>query len=196
MENLKLYNGVLKLSSFILTKTHNIEVIGYENINPDKNYLITSNHKTAIDPLFILYALNKKEIVHFMAKKEPFENKIAKWFLESVGAFPVDRENLDLKAVKQAVKYLKDNQFVAIFPEGTRNHENDSTIPFHNGAFKIAKMGKTEILPCALIIEKRNVKIIIGESFDPKTITKDQEDSILRDKTNTLIKENRGVYND
>ena len=55
-----------------------------------------------------------------MARDTLFKNKAFSFLLRQVGAFPVKRESSDTKAIKEALKRLKNQLPVVLFPEGTR----------------------------------------------------------------------------
>ena len=42
-----------------------------------------------------------------------------------MGAFPVDRDNIDINAIKTSLRLLKEGETIGIFPEGTRNKIDD-----------------------------------------------------------------------
>ena len=94
------------------------KVYGKNNF-PQGKALIVANHYTAIDPCYML-KFAKKDIF-FLAKKEAIENKRFGKFLISVGAIPIDRENNDVRAMMNAIKVLKEEKKLVVFPEGTRN---------------------------------------------------------------------------
>ena len=97
-----------------------IEINGKENIdleNKDR-LIICSNHISMWDPITLAVTYNRQ--VNFMAKKELFEIPVVGPIFYKVGAFPVERDKVDLKSVKQSLKILKEDKVLGIFPEGTR----------------------------------------------------------------------------
>ena len=81
-----------------------------------------------------------------MAKKELFKNKLIGGFLSKLGAFPIDREGNDLAAIKKALKILKNEKVLGIFPEGTRMKEVDYT-RIKSGIALIAQKTNSRVLP-------------------------------------------------
>ena len=184
--NLKFYNGVTKISGFVLEKGFHPTIIGAENIDPEKNYLFAGNHITWADPLLLVYALNQLPI-HFMSKQELFNNKLLAYFLKELGAFPIDRGNNDLKAVKMAINLLKEGYNVGIFPEGTRNKELGE---FKSGIPRIATIAKKEIVPFGISGDFKingNLTIKIGEPINFQGMKKDEQDKYLIEKIKQLI---------
>ncbi|WP_099203261.1 lysophospholipid acyltransferase family protein [Miniphocaeibacter massiliensis] len=123
-----------------------IEINGKENINlEDKGSLIIcSNHISMWDPLTL--AITYKRQINFMAKKELFELPIIGKIFYKVGAFPVERDKVDLKSVKQSLKILKEDKILGIFPEGTRVRELDIE-NVKEGVGLIANKSGSNILP-------------------------------------------------
>lgn len=117
-------------------------------IKPSGRLIICSNHIHLLDP--ILLAISTKRKISFLAKKELFENKLMSKILYNLGAIPVDRQGIDLKAIKSSVEVLKDDKILGIFPEGTRvkdvSHDN-----IKNGISYIALKGDSNILPVEII---------------------------------------------
>lgn len=113
---------------------------------PEKNLIICANHKSLLDP--ILLALASKREINFMAKKELYNNKFFGYILRKLYAFPVDRGNNDIDAVRQSIKVLKQDKLLGIFPEGTRVKDSEiSRENFKDGVALIATKTNSNILP-------------------------------------------------
>lgn len=91
--------------------------IGREHI-PDGPVIFAANHRSFLDP-FIAGTMVRRPI-YYVAKKELFEHRLQAWFLNSLGAFPVDRGNADQETMETAKAILARGDSVLIFPEGTR----------------------------------------------------------------------------
>lgn len=124
-----------------------LSVDGLENIDLNQHYVVCANHSNAQDP-FVLGGILPIE-VRFMGKKEIFKNKIVAAFVTALGVFPVDRDNNDLKAIKMALKILKDKGNLALFPEGTRN-KGVEPLPVKSGVALLAVKTKTPVLPITI----------------------------------------------
>lgn len=111
----KIAFGIMRFFFVIVFKFVRIDIP--EDI--DGSAIICSNHFSMWDPISIALSLDRP--VHFMAKKELFENKFVGKILSGLNAFPVDREKQsDMKSIRKAISILKDEEIVGIFPEGTR----------------------------------------------------------------------------
>ncbi len=94
------------------------KVYGAENLTEDGPLIVCANHISLVDPVFL--CLSIKQPVHFISKKEAFKVPIFGALLHALGAFPVDREGKDIKAIRTCMSVLKDGNTLGIFPEGTR----------------------------------------------------------------------------
>lgn len=121
-----------------------------------KGALIICDHVSYTDPVFHYVELRCKQWPRFMAKDDIMHG-FAGWFLGLHGAFPVSRDSADLSAVKRAVKYLKDGEIVAMFPEGTRRGKGNVELRMHAGAGLISRMGKVPIIP-STVHNAENIK--------------------------------------
>ena len=147
-------------------------VIGDENIPKSGAIILAGNHKGKIDAGTMVYGSFR--IVHMLAKKELFSNFISNWFFRSMGAIPVDRKNHDSKAKNAAIRVLKENRVLGIFPEGTTNKtigtENEvDLLPFKFGAVSFAYKTGASIVPFAICgkykIFKEKIIIIYGKPY-------------------------------
>lgn len=126
-----------------------VDAKGKQNIAPfghGQGALIICNHVSYSDPVFHYVELRPGQWPRFMAKDDIMKG-FPGWFLGMHGAFPVARDSADLSAVKRAVRYLKDGELVAMFPEGTRRGKGNVTLRMHAGAALIARMGKVPVVP-------------------------------------------------
>jgi 1-acyl-sn-glycerol-3-phosphate acyltransferase len=175
------------------------KVVGRENVPTEGPAVICSNHISLLDPPLVGSA--SKRPIHFMAKEELFHIPVLSYFLPKILAFPVKRGQSDMKAVKTAIKILKNNELFGIFPEGTRK-KADTSEEAEEGAVFIALKAKAPIIPVALIGPYRlfrPVRVIFGEPIDttPYTSGKISKEvvsevtRIMMDKIQFLIQQNR-----
>ena len=78
---------------------------------------MAANHVGWIDgPLL---AICSPRPVHALTKQEMFEGPLGSFLLRS-GQIPLDRFHVDVRAIRIALKALRESQAVGVFPEGTR----------------------------------------------------------------------------
>ena len=122
-----------------------MRIEGRENIPKGKNCVMMGNHQHIFDPLMLALCVPDREI-HFMGKKELWNNKILAWAFTKVHGFPVDRGNIDMAAIRTAMNVLKEGHTLGIFPEGTRA-KSTHMLPMLGGAFMLALRSKCDVVP-------------------------------------------------
>lgn len=158
-----MYQFISRLLDLILVKmAKSLYVIGKENIPKDNKYVVTCTHESYNEVIMLGMALVPNEI-HYMAKKELFNNKWFGQFLTSLNAFPVDRENPGPSTLKRPVNLLKEKKTVGIFPTGHRTSAEGA--PLKRGASTIAMLGKAPILPAAYVGPKKLHGLITGQAL-------------------------------
>ena len=121
-----------------------IEHLGLENIPRSGPLLIVANHNTYFDPFWI--AVRIRRATRFMAWDKIFTIPVAGTVFRWLGAFPVNLESPESRALKDAVRILRNGEALVIFPEGGRSPDGN-LLPFKEGAAHLAlKLGVT-ILP-------------------------------------------------
>ena len=122
------------------------KILGRENLPKDGSFILVSNHKGKVD-VFAIASLFKRKI-YFLAKKEWFNGKCKAKLFKWMGAIPVDRDNIDITSIKTCFATLKNGNVLVIFPEGTRNKDNEvPLLPIKGGASMIAFKSKTKVVP-------------------------------------------------
>lgn len=170
---------------------YNPKIIGAEKIPADGAVVIACNHKHVYDQCLTVMAT--KRVIHYMAKKEYFDGKLAPLF-RIVGCIPVDRARRDFSSAKSALAVLKKDGAVGIFPEGTRNKTDKFMLPLKDGAVAMAKKGEAYIVPCGLTgdycFRSKNLTIRYGEPFKVGNMTVAQAKEKLRSEIERLMLEN------
>ena len=124
-------------------------VFGRENVpSDDQFYIVASNHVSAVDPFLMCNAVGKP--LAYMAKKELFEGFWQALFMDFMGAFEVDREKLQVSTIKTALGVKNTKWKLALFPQGTRNPDNNMD-NVSKGFAGLAKTLKCPILPVGII---------------------------------------------
>ncbi|NLY66952.1 MAG: 1-acyl-sn-glycerol-3-phosphate acyltransferase [Tissierellia bacterium] len=175
------YKFARALLSIIFRIIYRIEVIGIENIPEKGRAILCSNHISMLDP--IILGISIKRPISFMAKKELFKNPFIAKLLTALAAFPVDRENSDLTAIRNSINVLKMEKILGMFPEGTRTKKMDLEFA-KPGVSLIAYKGKSPVIPVFIETDYRlfskisiNIgkPIIIDDLFENKPKTEDHK---------------------
>jgi len=167
-------------------------VEGLENIPKNGGVILAGNHTNNLDAAIMLYG--PKRIVHMMAKKELFKNKVFSWFFRSMACIPVNRSIHDKNAKAEAVKVLEKGCVLGIFPEGTVNRTNKELLDFKFGAVSFASKTDSYIVPFAITgkykLFRRSIKITYGKAYKVSEDL-DKENKILMNKVIKLKKEKK-----
>ena len=158
-----------------------------KNLPKKTGYVLTCNHYSNLDPIVLDLCLKKK--IRFIAKKELFNTKLKSWFMKKIGAFPVDRAKMDVSTFKFALKTLKEEKVLGVFPEGTRNKTGSLDLQeVKSGATVFAGKAEKTIVPAVLykktrlfrrnyllvgepiVLEAENVKKMTQEEIDNNTL--------------------------
>ena len=140
-----------------------IEIEGLENIPENEGVIIAPNHTSNFDPPLVVGFLPHS--LKIMGKAELFKNKLFAWVLTKVGAFPVNRGEADITAIKTAMRFLKANFPLLVFPHGTRIKYGEDA-PLKEGVVLIALKAKKNIVP-AYISGRFTFRSKITLSFGP-----------------------------
>lgn len=160
------YSFIKFLANIFLRILFRVKSFGVENIPSNGKFILCSNHANNLDPVFISMVIPRK--VSWMAKKELFKYKFIAYLGYKLTAFPVDRSQSDISAIKNALKVLKEDRVLGIFPEGTRvkNMDLESAKP---GVALLSIRSSSPIIP--VLIESSyklfsRINIYIGEPMD------------------------------
>lgn len=119
---LKKYDKTYQISRLMLTPLFKLAyhplVLNKENIPSSGPVILCGNHLHVWDQVPVICSTNRT--IHWMAKKEYFETKLA-WMYKITGCIPVDRQGNASISKNYAEEYLRAGEVVGLFPEGTRN---------------------------------------------------------------------------
>lgn len=123
-----------------------MHITGKEQL-PKEKFLFVCNHRGAMDPLVTMGVL-KKYNMGFVAKRELFSIPVISKLMHKRFCLSLNRGDVkdSAKTILRAGEIIKsDLASMGIYPEGTRNH-NEELLPFMHGAFKIAKKAECPIV--------------------------------------------------
>lgn len=121
------------LQGIVLRVLADWRVDGRENVPPMGPLIVVANHRSNFDPSLLSTSMPRR--IRFLAKREIFRHPVARWFLTSYGAHPLNRDAADVGAYRWALDQLARDKAIVLFPEGTRAR----------GAMKKAKTGVARI---------------------------------------------------
>lgn len=141
---------VLVLPIYFILKPHRF--YGPRKVK-DGAHVYIVNHYTLLDPAYP--AWTTWEGLHFLGKKEILSTPVLGFVAKKAKTIPVNRDGNDVRAILDALKCLKNNEKIVIFPEGTRNKTNEPLLPFKPGAAVLAIRAKAPIVPMVIYNKPR-----------------------------------------
>jgi 1-acyl-sn-glycerol-3-phosphate acyltransferase len=174
-KSIAVVRGVFKTILFIAGVK--ITVKGKENIPTDRAVLYVGNHRSYFD--ILVGYVTVPGLMGFVAKKEMEKIPLLSIWMKYANCLFLDRKNLKegLKTILKGIEQVKNGISVWIYPEGTRNRNQNPTdlLPFKEGSLKIAEKSGCPVIPVAMtgtaevfeqhlpFIRPSNVTIEFGE---------------------------------
>ena len=166
LETIKVVRSVFKVLLKLAGVT--VTVKGAENIPEDTAVLYVGNHRSYFDILAGYTTV--PTLLGFVAKKEMEKIPLLRTWMVNVNCLFLDRKNIKegLKMILQGIEKVKNGVSIWIFPEGTRNPNEDITelLPFKEGSLKIAEKSGCPVVPVAMtgtaeVLEKQGFSYTI-----------------------------------
>ena len=111
---------LLRLIGFtILVKVDHVE--GVENVPAQGPAILMINHINFVDPFVVLHSLPRNIVP--MAKVEVYDYPLVGIFPRIYGVIPVQREEIDRRAIQGAMEVLKAGEIILVAPEAHRGPE-------------------------------------------------------------------------
>jgi 1-acyl-sn-glycerol-3-phosphate acyltransferase len=120
---------------------------GVENIPDEGACIITPNHVTYADPIWITIPVRRR--IYYMAWDKPFEIPVLGFLMRAFGAFPLNLDSIDPSAHRSALDLLRRGCALVVFPEGGRA-KTDTPEPFKPGAFRLALKHGLPVVPVSI----------------------------------------------
>lgn len=120
-----------------------IEVIGSSKIPRTGALILAGNHASVLDPILIGTYVPRQ--VTFLAKEELFRPPLS-WYLRVMETEAIRRGSADVGAIRGALRVLKRQGTVILFPEGTRTRRGP-LLPGRSGLGKIVLASRATVVP-------------------------------------------------
>lgn len=131
---------------WVVRRRYDVRVHHPERFPRHGPVVVTANHIGIIDgPLMALFAPRP---VHALTKIEMFTGALGR-FLMVAGQVPLDRFRTDPRAVRIALRVLRDGGAVGVFPEGTRG--SGELERFQRGAAYLAMVTGALVVPLTFL---------------------------------------------
>jgi 1-acyl-sn-glycerol-3-phosphate acyltransferase len=134
------------LARWAIRRRYDVQLHHAERFPATGPVIVTANHIGIIDgPLMAIFGPRP---VHALTKIEMFKGPLG-LVLRFAGQVPVDRFNADPKAVRTALRVLREGHAVGVFPEGTRGAGDLES--FRTGAAYLALVTGAPVVPLTFI---------------------------------------------
>jgi 1-acyl-sn-glycerol-3-phosphate acyltransferase len=179
-----------KLIRFIFWLLSDTTTIGAENIPDQGACLLTINHLGIVDAPLVFTLFERNDATGLVGLSHQ-GNPFLRWLVNQMDGIWIDRENLDVKALKEARSYLKKGWLLGIAPEGTRS-DTHALIEAKPGVAFLADKMDGAIIPIGIAGTENSLKkmftfqrpkftAIVGEPFQlPQLDRQDRETSLQR----------------
>lgn len=129
-----------------------VRVFGLEAARRPGGWLLACSHVSHLDPFCIGSQLPRK--IDWMARIEFYRRRCTRVLLGAVGAFPVNRQGVPVRAIKAALRRLKAGEVVGVFPEGEIKSGQESVLrgaKIKRGVCLLAARANCPVLPCVIL---------------------------------------------
>ena len=183
ISSLRIVQGVFK---FILWEAGTkVTIIGEENVPKDTPVLYIGNHRSYFD---VVTAYSRcPDLTGFVAKDNLEKIPLLSNWMRRLYCLFLNRTDIrqGLKTILKGVEQMKAGISMCIYPEGTRNHQ-DELLPFKEGSLKMAEKTGAPIIPMAIChsddifenhmpwIRPANVILEYGKPIYPKDLSKEE----------------------
>lgn len=110
-------------AQLIFSVLFGIRAYGQRNVPRTGGVILASSHQSYLDPVIVGVGLERQ--IHIMARENLFRNGLFRRLIESLNAFPVERNSADLAAMHEAIRRLRAGSVLLLFPEGTRTRSGE-----------------------------------------------------------------------
>jgi 1-acyl-sn-glycerol-3-phosphate acyltransferase len=135
-----------------------VSVSGTENLDPDKEYVFISNHRSYLDTATLFRYTGKR--MGLVAKKEVLKAPVLGQGMSFVNVIAIDRSNPEKarRSMEKARQVMENGYSFGVFAEGTRGMPGE-LLPFKKGAFHLALQTGADIVPVAI----KNTDAMMGK---------------------------------
>ena len=147
---------------------------GRNRFPPSGPLLVVSNHFHWAEPG--LLALASPWDIEFLGARTAILHKWVGWFIRIYGPIPVEKEGINVEAMRRVLDLLRAGKIIGVFPEG-RTHLGHLSNAWPGAAF-LALKAKVPLLPVGVVgtwdapalwrsFRRAPVDIRVGEVFGP-----------------------------
>ncbi len=137
-------NLVDGLNRLLCYRYHRLNVVGLR-LPKSGPAIVVANHISGLDPLLLI--ASSRRPLRFLVAREQYQRFGLTWLLSAIGCIPVDRERKSERALRSALRALREGEVIAIFPHGKIHLDSEPPRQIKAGAVRLAQLAGASILP-------------------------------------------------
>jgi 1-acyl-sn-glycerol-3-phosphate acyltransferase len=210
------YSVVMILLRVGLRLIARVSVYGMEHLPKyPHSFVAVSNHVGRLDPAFVYYLLDRRDIIMMVAEKYK-EQTWSRLLAQAVDGIFVDRYHADLGAMREVLRRIEKGGVVTLAPEGTRSPTGELTQGWDGASYIAAKAGlpivpvgatgtrDKEVVERLKHFKRLEVTVKVGSSFTLPSLESRNRDQQLAGYTEEIMcriaaelpESYRGIYAD
>lgn len=180
----------------VLTRLARVEYCGAEHLPKEGGLLVTTNHMSRMDTLYLFINPQRTDITALVAdkyKKYPVFN----WVLETAHAIWLDRDKADFTAFRIAAEVLKSGVALGIAPEGTRSDIGE-LLEGKPGTVLLAQKSGVPIVPVGIDgtdeyfkrlrrLQRPQLRLTFGPAYTLPPLDRNNRDESLKQMTDEIM---------
>jgi 1-acyl-sn-glycerol-3-phosphate acyltransferase len=205
--------NLLKFVKTVLPVISQVTITGQENVPRTGAVIFAINHLGILDAPLGYMGVNRPDATGWVADKH-LTNPLYSFLVRSVDGVWINREIVDMQALRRALQVLKEGRLFGVAPEGTRS-PTGAMVPAKEGASYLAFASGAPIVPAGLTgtenagrdwkrLRRPVITLNIGKPFTLPALDRNNRQEQMAQGTDeimcriaTLIPpEYRGVYAD
>jgi 1-acyl-sn-glycerol-3-phosphate acyltransferase len=124
-----------------------LTIEGREHVPSTGAFVLAPVHRSNMDTPISSCVTRRR--LRFMGKDSLWKNRLAAWFLSSLGGFPVTRGRADREALRRCIAVVEAGEPLVLFPEGERK-SGPVVQPLFDGAAYVALRAGVPIVPVGI----------------------------------------------
>jgi len=142
---IRLLRAILR---FLFRLLWGMRYLNVENIPATGGVIIAANHQTYFDPFWL--GVPVPIYTRFLAWDKVFDWPVAGTLMRLLGAWPLQTQKGDRRAIRRSLQWLRGGGALVIFPEGGRSFSDGKMLEFKVGAARLALEAGVPVLPITI----------------------------------------------
>ena len=146
----------------------------FRNAIKDSGMIIVANHVSYEDPWYYSAVFSNRRMF-YLASELFMKNKLKAFLCRYAGCIEINRQAVDIEAIRRSTDLLKNGRALLVFPEGYVNRGADADLSeIKGGAILLANQAGVPIVPCYSLKQKHwynRRTVVVGKPFNVSDYT-------------------------